>query len=149
MAGRRNPFEEIEEMMNRMSRQFEGMGGSDLSELTGQRGGTSIDLAERDDEFVVTADLPGFEKDDIGVSLRGDQLRIDAEHEEAREEGDEDEEGRYLRKERRHQSVSRSVSLPGDVDEEGVSAQFRNGVLTVTLPKLSAGEEDSRQIDIS
>jgi len=135
--------------MNRMSRQFEGMGGSDLSELTGQRGGTSIDLAERDDEFVVTADLPGFEKDDIGVSLRGDQLRIDAEHEEAREEGDEDEEGRYIRKERRHQSVSRSISLPGDVDDESVSAQFHNGVLTVTLPKRSADEGDSRQIDIS
>jgi HSP20 family protein len=146
MAGRRNPFEEIEEMMNRMSRQFEEMGGSDLSELAGRRGGTSIDLAERDDEFVVTADLPGFEKDDIRVSLRGDQLRIDAEHEEAREEG---EEGRYLRKERRHQSVSRSVSLPDDVDEGSVAAQFRNGVLTVTLPKTSAGEDDSRQIDIS
>ncbi len=137
-------------MMNRMSRQFEeSMGGSDLSELAGQRGGTSVDVAERDDEFVVTADLPGYEKDDIDVTLRGDQLRIDAEREQASEEGDESEEGRYLRKERRHQSVSRSIDLPEDVDDEGVSARFQNGVLTVTLPKVSAGDEDSRQIDIS
>jgi HSP20 family protein len=150
MAGRRNPFEEIEEMMNRMSRQFEeSMGGADWRELAGGRGGTAVDVAERDDEYVVTADLPGFEKDDIEVSLRDDQLSIEADHEEASETGDESDEGRYIRRERRHRSVGRSVGLPGDVDEERVSAGFQNGVLTVTLPKASADEGDSHNIDIS
>lgn len=138
-------------MMNRMSRQLEeSMGGSELEQLTGGDG-AAIDVADQGDEFVVTADLPGFQKEEIDVSLRGDELRIRAEREHEREEsgGDEPDEGRYIRKERRHQSVSRSVTLPDSVDEENVSAQYRNGVLTVTLPKMHAEEGDSHQIDIS
>ncbi|PSQ47021.1 heat-shock protein Hsp20 [Halobacteriales archaeon SW_6_65_15] len=119
MAGRRNPFEEIEEMMNRMSRQFEeSMGRSELGQLTGREGGAAVDVADRDDELVVTADLPGFTTEEIDLTLRGDELRIDAEHEQETEEGGERDEGRYIRKERRHQSVSRSVTLPEEVDED-------------------------------
>jgi HSP20 family protein len=150
MAGRRNPFEEIEEMMNRMSRQFEeSMGRSELGQLTGREGGAAVDVADRDDELVVTADLPGFTTEEIDLTLRGDELRIDAEHEQETEEGGERDEGRYIRKERRHQSVSRSVTLPEEVDEENVSAEYRNGVLTVTLPKTHGGKNDSHRIDIS
>jgi HSP20 family protein len=154
MAGRRNPFREIEEMMNRLNRQFEeSMGGSELPQLTGGEG-TSIDVADRGDEFVVTADLPGYETEEIDLSLRGDELRIDAERRQELETSDEGGDGesgtpRYLRKERRQQSVSRAVTLPEQVDEENVSAQYRNGVLTVTLPKTRAEEGDSHQIDIS
>ena len=108
----------------------------------------SIDVADRGEEFTVTADLPGFDTEDIDVSIREDVLRIEAEHEEESEEGDE-EDGRYLRKERRHQSVSRSVTLPEQVDEEAVSAEYRNGVLTVTLPKVEEQDDESHQIDIS
>jgi HSP20 family protein len=145
MTGRRNPFEDLEEMIERMSRQFEeSMGGVGMEELPG-RGGASIDMADHGDELVVTADLPGFNKEDIEVTLRGDQLQISAELEEASEEGDE---GHYIRKERRHKSVSRSLSLPEEVEEESVSAQYKNGVLTVTLPKRVAEGGDSHQIDI-
>ena len=153
MAGRRNPFEEIEEMMNRMSRQFEESMGGGMNPMGGgmdQLGGgdMSMDVADHGDEYVVTADLPGFEKEDIDVTLQGDQLRVEAEHSSETEAGDGGD-GEYLRKERRHQSTSRSVSLPEEVDEENVSAQYRNGVLTVTLPKAAAEESDSTNIDIS
>ena len=133
-------------MMNRMSRQFEGMGGSDLGELTGGDGGTAVDVADRGDELVVTADLPGFRTDDVEVTVQGEQLRISAERDEEREESDED--GHYIRKERRHESVSRSVTIPEEVDESNATAEFQNGVLTVTLPKKQAGEGDSHRIDI-
>jgi len=137
-------------MMNRMSRQFEeSMGRSELGQLTGREGGAAVDVADRDDELVVTADLPGFTTEEIDLTLRGDELRIDAEHEQETEEGGERDEGRYIRKERRHQSVSRSVTLPEEVDEENVSAEYRNGVLTVTLPKTHGGKDDSHRIDIS
>ena len=137
-------------MFDRMGRQFEesmgGMGGMD--DLSGMGEQMSMDVADHGEEYVVTADLPGFEKEDIDVSLREDQLTIRAEHAEEREEGDEGD-GQYLRKERRHQSTRRSVTLPGEVDEQGVSAQYRNGVLTVTLPKATADDEgDSHSIDI-
>lgn len=146
-------------MIDRMSRQFEeSMRGPDWQ--TAMDGtSASIDVADRGEEFVVTADVPGFDTEDIDVSIREDVLRIEAEHEEETEEskgsggesggGDGGEQGRYLRKERRHQSVSRSVTLPEQVDEENVSAEYQNGVLTVTLPKLDEQEDDSHHIDIS
>ncbi|MGA9402410.1 Hsp20/alpha crystallin family protein, partial [Haladaptatus sp.] len=76
MAGRKNPFDELEELFERMGRQFESMGDQFGGGGMGwQPGGMSLDMADRGDEFVVTADLPGFEKDDIDISLRGDRLR--------------------------------------------------------------------------
>ncbi len=136
-------------MMNRMSRQVEeSMGGSGMSELTGGQGGAAVDVADRGDELVVTADLPGYTKEDIDVVLRGEMLQIQAEKSQESEEGD-GEDGRYIRKERRHQSVNRSVTLPEEVDEDNVSAEFQNGVLTVTLPKMGAQEGESHRIDIS
>ncbi|WP_158058474.1 Hsp20/alpha crystallin family protein [Halorussus halophilus] len=147
MARRRNPFDELEEMIDRMSRQFEdSMSSGDWTKFGG-RAEMSMDVADHGDEYVVTADLPGFEQDDIDVSLREDVLTISAEHAEETEEAEEDD-GRYLRQERRHQSASRSVTLPESVDETGVSATYTNGVLTVTLPKMEAEEEDSTHIDI-
>jgi len=151
MAKRRNPFEELEEMIDRMSRQFEeSMGGSDWQSTLGGRE-VAVDVADRGDEYVATADLPGFAEDDIEVTVRDDVLRIEADREETSEESeesDESDEGRYIRRERRHQSASRSVTLPDAVEAEGAAARYHNGVLTVTLPK--AGDHDeSHQIDIS
>ncbi|WP_128477027.1 Hsp20/alpha crystallin family protein [Halorussus pelagicus] len=146
MSGRKNPFEDLEEMIDRMSRQFEeSMGGGAMEKLGG--GGASIDVADRGEAFVVTADLPGYRKEDIDVTLRGDHLQIRAETEQETEESD-DEDGQYIRKERSHRAVNRTVTFPEDVDEENVAAEYRNGVLTVTLQKLVAGDEDSHSIDI-
>lgn len=103
----------------------------------------SVDLADHEDSFEVTADLPGYEREDIDLSVADRTLRISAERDESTEEGD----GNYLRRERRRQSVSRSLSLPEEVAEEEASATYTNGVLTVTLPK-AATDEDSRSIDI-
>ena len=145
MSGRKNPFDEIEELFERMGRQFESMGDQFGSGGMGwQPGGISLDVADHGDEFAVTADLPGFEKDDIDISLRGDRLRISAESTAETETGDEE----FLRKERRQQSMSRTLTVPEPVDETGVSAEYRNGVLTVTLPKV-VGDDDSHDIEVN
>jgi HSP20 family protein len=89
----------------------------------------------------VTADLPGFEKEDIEVTLADRTLRIEAEH-----DAEVSTEGEYVRRERRHESASRSVRLPEAVAEEGIEATHSNGVLTVTLPKRDA--EGGTRIDI-
>jgi HSP20 family protein len=147
MARRRNPFDELEEMFDRMSQQFENVGRQfeESTEGLGWQGGTqmSLDVADRGEEFVVTVDLPGFRRDDIDVRLHDDRLHVDADREEETEEGD----GEYLRRERSQRSVSRSVSLPEPVDGERVTAEYNNGVLSVTLPKVE-GSEESREIDI-
>jgi len=132
MARRRSPFDEFERLFDRMSTQFEDI-----------EGGLAVDVEDAGDSFVVTADLPGFEKEDIDLTLRDDALAIEAEHEE--EAGGEEE--RYVRRERSKRSMKRSVSLPESVDEEGVSASFKNGVLTVTLPKAGVAESGT-SIDI-
>jgi len=103
----------------------------------------SVDLADREDAFEVTADLPGYDREDIDLSVADRTLRITAEREESSEAGD----GDYLRRERRRRSVSRTLSLPEDVEEEEASAGYTNGVLTVTLPKATDHDE-SRSIDI-
>jgi HSP20 family protein len=137
MPRRDNPFDDIERMFERMQDQLEG-------ELEGAKltGSVAVDVAERDDEFVVTADLPGFEREDVSVELTDEALRIEAEHTEERGQ----EEERFVRRERSRQSLSRSVPLPGPADAEGAEATFTNGVLSVSLPK--AGGDDSRRIDI-
>ncbi|WP_129117073.1 archaeal heat shock protein Hsp14 [Halegenticoccus tardaugens] len=146
MSSRRNPFREIERMFDRMSRQFEEMPWGFEGEAGGQAlwgRSPSLDLAEHDEEYVVTVDLPGFERDDISVQLSGRTLQISAD----RSEGSEQREENYLQQERSQRSVSRSITIPDRVDEEGVSATYNNGVLTVTLPK-SEPSDRGRQIDV-
>lgn len=131
-----NPFQEIEQLFDRMSREF---GGTPFAAATGS---IAVDVEERDDEFLVTADVPGYAKEDIEVSLADRTLRIQAEREsETRER-----EGDYLRRERQTTSASRSIQLPGDVEEDGITATYQNGVLTVTLPKRGGG--DGHRIDV-
>ncbi len=131
-------------MFERMSQQFEGMGRQlESGKMDWGTGGISVDVADQGDQFVVTADLPGFEKDDMKIMLRDNRLRIAAEHESEMEESDED----YIRQERSQRSMHRTVTLPDPVDESNVSAQYRNGVLTVTLPKVE-GSDESHTIDV-
>ncbi len=138
MDDRRNPFEEIERLFDRMGSQFQGDFGSGGLGKMGSMGGPAIDLADQGDEFVATADLPGYEKENIDVQLRGDQLHISAERATGGEQEESGDGGRFIRRERQRKSASRTLTLPEEVDEDGVTASYRNGVLTVHLPKTSA-----------
>jgi HSP20 family protein len=146
MSSRSNPFDEIERLFDRMSRQFDDASRAWESSapfgLAGDGEPVPVDLVEEDERFVATADLPGFERDDVTISVTDHTLRIEADHEEAAEESD----GEYVRRERRHRSARRSIRLPEAVDTEAVAARMRNGVLTITLPKTEV--ERARTIEI-
>ena len=147
MTSRTNPFDELERLFERMSHQFEEASqswgtGEALEPWTGGLETMAVDLAEHDDEYVASVDLPGFERDDIEVSVTDNTLRVAAEHEEAAEEEGE----HYLRRERSHRSQERSIRLPGEVDPDAVEATMKHGVLTVTLPK--AETEKAKRIEI-
>lgn len=137
---RGNPFEDIERMLERMTEQFEDVSPADI----GMGSRLRVDVEDRTEEYVVTADLPGFENEDINVELADQTLRIDADQE---RESETEEPGRYVRRERTHESMSRSISLTEAVEEDGVEAVFRNGVLTITLPK-AFDSADTHSIDI-
>lgn len=142
MGGRRDPFKEIEELFEQLNAGFGEMSG-EFASVGGA--GINVDVADADDQIVVTADVPGFDADDIDVSVTDRQLRITAEHSEETEE--EDEETQYYRRERSQRSVSRTVSLPTDVEEHEAAASYENGVLTVELPKAS--DADGVDIEVS
>jgi HSP20 family protein len=154
-----NPFD-FERMFERMNRQFEEMNrqfarfadsrpaletGDSLPAMWNQ-GSVRVDVAERDDTVVVTADLPGFEKSEIDLSVANDALTIRAEH----DVEDAYESENYVRRERRQHAVRRTIPLPVDVHEEEAHASYTNGVLTVTLPTVETDDEDedSHHIDI-
>lgn len=150
MADRPNPFEGIEALLDRLNQQFETAtrtwesGLEDRSKLEfSTDAGTSLDLADEGDEFVVVVDVPGYETDDVDLRLSSDRLSITGEREEAVEEGEE----QFIRHERKQQSFSRQLRLPEPVVADDVSATLNNGVLTVRLPKREPGSE-SRSIDI-
>lgn len=132
-------------MFERMSKQFGDMSHQfDRSDLTGVASAVAIDVADEDDEFVVVADLPGVEKEDIDLTITERVLTIEATHETDRQQGSEE----YIRRERRHESVRRTVRLPEDIVADEASASYNNGVLTVTLPKVTTDDDDSHRIDV-
>lgn len=138
------PFDDIEQLFERMNRQFGGMGGFSPGE--GWHA-IDVDVADYDDEYVVVADLPGFDREDIDLRVDEDALTIRAERHHEVDEGSEA--GAYLRRERRSESLSRTVTLPEAVREDDAGATYRNGVLTVTLPKQAvSAPDDSHRIDI-
>lgn len=104
------------------------------------------DIREKDGNFILDIDLPGFEKQDIDVSIDDGYLTVRAEKREENEE--KDEKGRYLRRERRYGSCSRSFYV-GEIDEKTVKAAYENGILTVTVPKEQPKKlEERKRIEI-
>ncbi|MFT4923485.1 MAG: HSP20 family protein [Haloarculaceae archaeon] len=121
-----DPFEEME----RLFEQFSDFGGASSD--------IEVDVLDDDDAYVVVADLPGYDTDDIDVQLSDDrhlQVSADRDEEEILEEGD------VVRRERRHTHVSRTVPLPGAVEGTDTEASYENGVLTVRLGKQAATDE--------
>ena len=95
-----------------------------------------VDVSETKDSVVVKADTPGMDVKDIQVSLQENVLTITGEKKQEKEEKDE----RYHRVERSYGSFTRSMRLPAGVEAGKVNAAFKNGVLTVTLPKTAAAK---------
>ena len=104
------------------------------------------DISEKENHYLLEAELPGFDKDDIHIELNGDVLTVSASH--ATEENQSDENGKYIRRERRYGSFSRRFDVTG-IDTNAIEADYKNGILNVTLPKAKEPEAPAaRKIDI-
>jgi HSP20 family protein len=129
-----DPFDDIEEILDAMTGQL------------GATGTLPVDVADTGDAFVVVADLPGYDVERLEVKLTDDTtLHVGGERETDRI-GEAD---GYVTRERTRESVSRTVPLPEPVDEEGTSASFENGVLTVTLPKRTTSGDEGTDIPVN
>ncbi len=121
-----NVQKDMERLFDRM-----GMAEWDLPTMRTLDFMPTLDFAENKEAFVVRAEIPGIDPQDIAVSLENQVLAIKGEKRHEKEEKDE----KYYRMERAYGAFARTVRLPAAVDGSKVTAAFKNGLLTVTLPK--------------
>jgi HSP20 family protein len=103
----------------------------------------AVDLYESDEHLILKAELPGVNQDDIELRIDDDRITLQGE----RQLADTMSEKQFLRMERSHGAFHRTFDLPTPVEADGVKAEFKAGILTVTIPKVVS--EKSRQIPIS
>lgn len=123
---------------------FDGFLDTDFLAPMDQFGkGMKVDIQETDAQYVIEADLPDFNKEDINIDLRDNRVTISAEHnEDTEEKGDS-----YIRRERKSGTVMRSF-LVDNVKHDQASAKYENGVLKLVLPKADMDNSRKKRIDI-
>jgi HSP20 family protein len=125
-----------------LNRFFQGGGGGDGGRQYMAPYG--VDIREDADHLYVEADIPGFKKEEVDITLENSTLTISAEH---REDGNDQKKGDWLLNERRYARFLRSFTLPPTVDDQKVDAKLQDGVLKVTLNKRE--ETKPRKIQVS
>lgn len=137
---RYDPFTDpIPELFHGLFRPFRGMSiteGPDLSSI-------KLDVTESETAYSVKAELPGVEKNDIDVHVDGPAVTINAKVERSKEQKDGE---RLIRRERYSGAFSRSFTLANAIDESNVTAEYKDGVLSLTLPKKAS--PDRKRIEI-
>lgn len=137
-VARWDPFDELDRLNRQLSSYLESF--RQLPSLLGDAFTPLADVEETNDAYVVEVELPGVKRDDVGIEVAGRRVTVHGERKEKERVG-------ILR--RRERTVGRfhyEVTLPGDVDEDGVEAHLDEGVLTVRLPKPES--ERPRRIEI-
>lgn len=144
-----HPLAEFQREMNRMFDSFWSgrpglLSGPDFEAPLWRTGAMQSDVVETDEAVEVTIELPGIDEKDIDLTLGPGVLTVKGEKKIERK----DEKKGYHLSERRYGSFQRVIGLPDGVDREAASAEFRNGVLKVVLPKLPEARAQLRKIDI-
>lgn len=104
----------------------------------------AVDIAEKDKEYQITAELPGLDEHHVEVKLSNGVLTVKGEKSEGKEEREKD----YHLTERRYGAFQRSFTLPDDVDTAKIAAGFKNGVLTISLPKSAEALKSEKKIEV-
>ncbi|MDP3590193.1 MAG: Hsp20/alpha crystallin family protein [Methylobacter sp.] len=131
-----NPYEEIQHMQNEMEQMF----GDSFSRfhiktpLGSLSTAPDVDLEEKPDRYIVTVNAPGADESSMDVKLEDQVLRISIKTERAKDETD-DKNGKYQYRERFVGQFQRALTLPGSANASKMTTEYRNGVLTITIPK--------------
>ena len=142
-----NPFQEFENMLERYSKSGLSNIGKQLStEMSFADWSPSVDIEEEEDKYVIKADLPGVEKEDIEVKLENNVLSIRGEKKTEKETG---KGTKRHRTERFHGTFARSFTLPETVKADEVGASYKDGVLLLTIPKEEESKPKSIDIKVS
>jgi HSP20 family protein len=147
-TGRWDPLGDIVSLREAMNNLLEESFVRPRGETPGTPAGLAVDVRETNDAYVVTASVPGVAASDVDISVLGDTLRIRGQRHETHENTGEPgaDTGRWLIRERRFGAFERSITLPSAIMAAGANADFKDGVLTITLPK--AEEAKPRSIPV-
>ena len=130
------PFAELGELRSRFDRMFADF-------IDGERPwAPAIDVERDNGNLVVRADVPGIKPEEVKVEVEDDILTVSGQHEERREEKDK----RFLRRERRYGSFTRSMALPAGVDPKKIKAKTHDGVVEVTIPLPKPAKKETVKI---
>jgi len=142
-----DPFRELEEMSDRLNRMFarpatrtNGKETMVVADWT-----PTVDISETDGEYQIKAEIPDVKKEDVKVTLEDGVLTIQGERKQEKEEKGK----KYHRIERSYGSFVRSFSLPDVIDEEKVKAEFKDGVLSLHLPKSEKAKPKAIEVKVS
>jgi HSP20 family protein len=138
-----DPFREVGDLQSEMNRMFDGFFGRSLPGLD-RVWAPAVDVFETKDDLVMTVELPGVNEKDIHLSITGDVLTIKGE----RGMTSTNQENAY-RSERWYGKFERSLSLPIPVQADKVKATYRDGVLTINLPKAEELKPKAIKIDLA
>ncbi len=134
-----NQYPTFTDLIENLERNFLGR----VDEYTGDV--PAVNIKEENDKFVLEMAAPGMKKDDFKIDLDNYQLTISSEKKEEKKE----KEDNYTRREFMYSSFSRSFTLPKSIDIEKIKADYKNGILSIVLPKKEEETKLTRQIKIS
>lgn len=145
-----DPFRELEDVSARLNRFF-GLQAPQRSQMDPNKDAMAVfdwvptvDVAETDGEFHIKAELPEVKKEDVKISVDGGVLRIEGERKQEREEKGK----KFHRIERSYGSFLRTFTLPDNVDDAKVRAEFKDGVLHVHLPKSEKAKSKAIEVKV-
>ena len=108
-----------------------------------------VDISGTDKEYLISADLPGIEEKDIELEVHGDTLSIKAHREHEKKDENKDEKRAYYRIERHYGMFQRVLHLPEDADADSVAANYKNGVLNISVSRKGPQKSEARKITIT
>lgn len=143
-----DPFRELEDVSNRLNRMF---GRSPASAepahdmLATADWAPSVDISETDNAYVIKAEIPEVKKEDVKVTIQDGMLSIQGERKLEKEEKGK----KFHRIERSYGSFIRNFRMPDDADEAGVKAEFKDGMINVTLPKSEKAKSKAITVSVT
>jgi len=143
-----DPFRELEDVTTRLNRIFgrsHARTGPDNEMLAAADWMPSVDISETDAAYLIKGEIPGVKKEDVKVTLQDGMLTIQGERKQEKEEKNK----KFHRVECSYGNFVRSFRVPDDTDESAVKAEFKDGMLNVTLPKSTKAKAKSVNVAVS
>jgi HSP20 family protein len=137
-----DPFRDLSQLQNRVNRLFTDSRATGLEEDAFQNWAPAVDIFERGDNLILSAELPGVRREELDLKVEGNVLTLRGER--LRDKTVQEEQ--YHRVERSYGTFSRSFTLPSTVDSSRIEARFKDGILEVVLPK--AEDAKPKKIDV-